>query len=103
MRCSRSRNPVRAGVLAVSRIGKSGGPSGFGDSDDSPINFSMKFIQLTRGYAAIVDDADYERVVAAGPWHAVVVKKTGIVYAKHNGYVKGSKPLASAMHTHVTT
>ena len=61
----------------------------------------MKEIPLTRGYVALVDDADYERVMAAGPWHAVVIKKTGMVYAKHSSYVKGSKPhkyVAVLMH-----
>jgi hypothetical protein len=36
-------------------------------------------IQLTRGYEALVDDADYELVIAAGPWHANV--KPNAVYA----------------------
>lgn len=39
----------------------------------------MKWIPLTKGYAALVDDADYERVTAAGPWYANV--RPNIVYA----------------------
>jgi AP2 domain len=42
----------------------------------------MKFIQLTKGYAAIVDDADYEAVVAAEPWYANV-RHDNTVYAVH--------------------
>jgi hypothetical protein len=61
----------------------------------------VKEIPLTRGYVAFVDEADYERVMAAGPWHARVNKQTGMVYARHNSYIKGSKPhkyVAALMH-----
>ncbi len=44
----------------------------------------MKEIPLTKGYIALVDDSDYERVIAAGPWHAQVSKNT--VYAAHGTY-----------------
>ena len=39
-------------------------------------------IPLSRGYVAIVDDEDYERVMAAGPWHLKARKQW--VYAQHN-------------------
>ena len=39
----------------------------------------MREVPLTKGYTALVDEADYERVVAAGPWHAHV--KAHVVYA----------------------
>lgn len=29
----------------------------------------MRHLPLTQGFVALVDDADYERVVAEGPWH----------------------------------
>lgn len=31
----------------------------------------MREIPLTRGKVALVDDADYDRVIAAGPWRAI--------------------------------
>lgn len=41
----------------------------------------VKEIPLTRGYVAIVDDADYDAVVAIGPWVASVQKGARLVYA----------------------
>ena len=35
----------------------------------------MKEIPLTRGYVAIVDDAEYAAVVAAGPWHVQICRR----------------------------
>jgi hypothetical protein len=42
----------------------------------------MREIPLTRGYVAFVDDADYERVTAAGPWSAHIDRRKN-VYARH--------------------
>jgi hypothetical protein len=42
----------------------------------------MREIPLTRGYVAVVDDADYDRVMAAGLWFARVEPHT--VYAQRN-------------------
>jgi hypothetical protein len=42
----------------------------------------MKTIQLTQGFVALVDDADYERVSALS-WHALVPKNKRTVYAVH--------------------
>jgi hypothetical protein len=58
----------------------------------------MKFIQLTRGYAAIVDDADYNRVMAAGPWQTVIKKSTGMVYALRTVPKLDGKPTTQRLH-----
>jgi len=42
----------------------------------------MREIPLTRGYVALVDDADYDRVMAVGHWRATPIRNT--VYAQHN-------------------
>lgn len=41
----------------------------------------MKEVPLTKGYMALVDDEDYERVLARGKWHAFVPKSKHTVYA----------------------
>lgn len=39
-------------------------------------------VPLTRGYSALVDDADYGNVTAAGPWYVVLHRRTA--YARRN-------------------
>jgi hypothetical protein len=56
----------------------------------------MKFIPLTRGYQAIVDDADYERVMAAGPWFAQLDKHT--VYARRSIRLAANRWTNQSLH-----
>lgn len=42
----------------------------------------MREVPLTRGLVAIVDDADFEPLLAAGPWHAYPSGQTH--YARHS-------------------
>jgi hypothetical protein len=49
----------------------------------------MKTVQLTQGYVSLVDDEDYDRIMAVGSWHAWVGKRQ--VYAKHG--VSGGKTI----------
>ena len=45
----------------------------------------MKTIELTQGRVTFVDDCDYERVMAAGPWRACRNRST--FYAQRHGWV----------------
>jgi len=49
----------------------------------------VREILLTRGYIALVDDADYDRVMAAGPWCAKVTRND--IYAMRNVRRPGGK------------
>jgi hypothetical protein len=57
-------------------------------------------IPLSRGYVAIVDDADYAQVMAAGPWHACLNWRT--VYAQRNVPRAGGQRTSQSMHTFLT-
>ena len=54
----------------------------------------MKFIQLTKGYTAVIDDADYA-AVSQFSWHAHVCKNT--VYARR-GYRVGGRCVTQYLH-----
>ena len=41
-------------------------------------------IPLNRGLTALVDEQDYDRVVAAGPWYALATDSPGRFYAMSN-------------------
>jgi hypothetical protein len=55
----------------------------------------VKIVPLTQGYVAVVDDADYERVMEAGPWHAAV--KGSNVYAQRKGE-RRSRQITQTLH-----
>jgi hypothetical protein len=56
----------------------------------------MKIIQLTRGYETVVDDADYDRVIQAGPWHALVCRN--LVYAMRKIRTAHGKETSLMLH-----
>ncbi len=60
----------------------------------------MKEISLTRGYVALVDDEDYERVVGAGSWCASVKPKT--VYALHGVRRPDGRWTTARLHNFIT-
>jgi AP2 domain-containing protein len=55
-------------------------------------------IPLSKGKVALIDDADYEKVVAGGPWHARHARPTAPWYAVHSV----SSRECIAMHTFLT-
>lgn len=57
-------------------------------------------IPLSRGLFAIVDIEDYERTMAAGPWHADVHRRT--VYVRRNVRRPDGRRTAQRLHTFLT-
>lgn len=62
----------------------------------------MREVSLSRGFVALVDDADYDRVVAAGSWHSFQRKPTSPIYAKKTIKLPGPKYQSLLMHTFIT-
>jgi hypothetical protein len=62
----------------------------------------MREIQLTRGFVTLVDDSDYERVVAVGPWYPRVRINRYTVYAI--GWFMGpdGRRIGQLLHTFLT-
>ena len=60
----------------------------------------MREISLTRGLVALVDDADYDVVVAAGKWHANPHRNT--FYARRNIHLCDRRTTSVQMHNLVT-
>jgi hypothetical protein len=59
----------------------------------------MKEIPLSRGLVALVDDCDYERVMAAGPWFALVARPGhNTTYASRHIYKSDGRRTAQLMH-----
>lgn len=61
---------------------------------------AVREIPLTRGMSALVDAADYERVVAMGKWGADPSGRT--FYARKNLHHPGRKQTTLLMHTFIT-
>lgn len=57
----------------------------------------MQTIQLTQGFVALVDDADYERV-SAYKWRALVDKRRGKVYAARK--TRGPHQIRRSVYLH---
>jgi len=60
----------------------------------------MKEIALTQGQVALVDDEDFERVMALAPWYALWYPECQLFKAVRNGKENG-KPIIILMHRFV--
>lgn len=61
----------------------------------------MRLIPLTKGYAAMVDDADFDWL-SKWKWHARVCTKSGNVYAARSETVAPRKERTVMMHRAIT-
>lgn len=57
-------------------------------------------VPLTKGFVALVDDEDYERVMAVGRWHAR--DRKGKAYALHTFYLGHRRRKNVSLHTFLT-
>jgi AP2 domain len=60
----------------------------------------VKQIPLSRGMVALVDDADYERVIDAGPWTAKPHCRT--IYAQRHFRLADGRRTVRKLHTFLT-
>lgn len=61
---------------------------------------SVLAVPLTRGYVALVDAADFPRVIAAGRWNVRPHGKT--IYAQHAIVLPGGRRSTQQMHNFIT-
>ena len=58
----------------------------------------MKYIELSKGYKAIVDDSDFE-MLSGFAWHVVLTRNPGRIYASHSQWYPEIKKLKQiSMH-----
>lgn len=58
----------------------------------------MKTIQLTQDQVALVDDEDYERIIAFGKWYAIKDKRTNRYYARNSIRINIKECINTPMH-----
>ena len=84
--CGREGTPSRTNTLRCGNT-KSCGCYGKRLTPPPPDIEGAKWIPLTRGFFALVDDSDYDAVVAAGPWAAHEGPNTWYARNHGNGYL----------------
>jgi len=58
-------------------------------------------IPLTKGFVALVDDEDYDRVMAAGSWRTLS-GRCGLMYARRHVRVDGRRVVDEVLHRFLT-
>jgi hypothetical protein len=57
----------------------------------------MKTVPLSRGFVALVDAEDYERVIAAGPWRVFVSRPGGAAHMQNAAF---ASPMERQRHSY---